>query len=98
LVGVIWIVLMMAICYVGIEVSTNGQKVPLGIELTFLILFAELLRRRRPGNPRDGRRPGAHATTTLEGGESAHRVAGGDDLRRHVSVDVGESVRALADA
>ncbi len=40
LVGILWIVLMTAICYVGIEVSANLQKVLLGIELTILILFA----------------------------------------------------------
>ena len=31
--GIIWIVLMTAICYVGIEVSANFQKVLLSIEL-----------------------------------------------------------------
>jgi amino acid transporter len=40
LVGILWIVLMTAICYVGIEVSANMQKVLLGIELTILIVFA----------------------------------------------------------
>lgn len=40
LVGIMWIVVMTAICYVGIEVSANLQKVLLGIELTILILFA----------------------------------------------------------
>ncbi len=40
LVGIMWIVLMTAICYVGIEVSANMQKVLLGIELTILLVFA----------------------------------------------------------
>jgi len=40
LVGVLWIVIMTAICYIGIEISANMQKVLLGIELTILILFS----------------------------------------------------------
>ncbi|HLN16241.1 MAG TPA: APC family permease [Acidimicrobiales bacterium] len=43
LVGVGWLVVMTAICYVGIEVSANLQKVLLGIELfalTLLSIFA----------------------------------------------------------
>ena len=40
LVGIMWIVAMSAICYVGIEISANMQKVLLGIELTILILFS----------------------------------------------------------
>jgi amino acid transporter len=36
LVGVLWIVAMTAICYVGIEVSANFQKALLGIELLML--------------------------------------------------------------
>ena len=36
LVGIMWIVAMTAICYVGIEISANFQKVLLGIELTML--------------------------------------------------------------
>src|ERR1700733_5565574 len=35
--GIVWIVLMTAICYVGIEVSANFQKVLLGIELIILV-------------------------------------------------------------
>jgi amino acid transporter len=38
--GIIWIVLMTAICYVGIEVSANFQKVLLGIELTMLVVLS----------------------------------------------------------
>ena len=40
LVGIMWIVLMTLICYIGIEISANSQKVLLGIELTILILFS----------------------------------------------------------
>src|SRR6266481_2341046 len=38
--GVIWIILMTAICYVGIEVSANFQKILLGIELTMLFVLS----------------------------------------------------------
>ncbi|HEY1917925.1 MAG TPA: APC family permease [Streptosporangiaceae bacterium] len=40
LVGVIWIIAMTAICYVGIEVSANFQKALLGIELVMLIVLS----------------------------------------------------------
>jgi len=40
LVGVMWIVVMTAICYVGIEISANFQKVLLGIELTMLAVLS----------------------------------------------------------
>ena len=40
LVGIIWIVLMTYICYVGIEVSANFQKVLLGIELIMLFVLS----------------------------------------------------------
>jgi amino acid transporter len=40
LAGIIWIVLMTAICYVGIEVSANFQKILLGIELTMLFVLS----------------------------------------------------------
>jgi len=40
LAGVIWIILMTAICYVGIEVSANFQKLLLGIELTMLLVLS----------------------------------------------------------
>src|SRR5215471_6648403 len=35
--GVIWIILMTTICYIGIEVSANFQKVLLTIELTMMV-------------------------------------------------------------
>jgi amino acid transporter len=40
LVGILWIVLMTAICYVGIEVSANSQKILLSIELIMLVVFS----------------------------------------------------------
>lgn len=40
LVGIAWIILMTAICYIGIEISANTQKVLLSIELTILVLFS----------------------------------------------------------
>ena len=38
--GVIWIILMTAICYVGIEISANFQKVLLSIELIMLVVLS----------------------------------------------------------
>jgi amino acid transporter len=40
LVGVAWIVVMTAICYVGIEISANFQKALLGIEITMLLVLS----------------------------------------------------------
>ena len=40
LVGILWIVAMTAICYVGIEISANFQKALLGIELTMLTVLS----------------------------------------------------------
>ena len=40
LAGIIWIILMTAICYVGIEVSANFQKFLLGIEVVMLGILA----------------------------------------------------------
>jgi amino acid transporter len=40
LVGIIWIVLMTAICYIGIEVSANFQKILLGIEVVMLLVLS----------------------------------------------------------
>src|SRR5579871_2223861 len=40
LAGVIWIVLMTAICYLGIEISANFQKILLGIEVVMLMVLA----------------------------------------------------------
>ena len=46
---------MTAICYVGIEISANMQKVLLGIELTILLVL--LGRRPRQGRARATHRP-----------------------------------------
>jgi amino acid transporter len=40
LVGILWIVAMTYICYLGIEISANFQKALLGIELTMLAVFS----------------------------------------------------------
>ncbi|HUC04274.1 MAG TPA: APC family permease, partial [Acidimicrobiales bacterium] len=40
LVGILWIVAMTVICYVGIEISANFQKVLLGIEVTMLLVLS----------------------------------------------------------
>jgi amino acid transporter len=40
LIGVLWIIVMTAICYVGIEISANFQKALLGIELTMLLVLS----------------------------------------------------------
>jgi len=40
LVGVLWIVAMTAICYVGIEISANFQKALLGVEVTMLVVLS----------------------------------------------------------
>src|SRR5215813_10512580 len=38
--GIIWIILMTAICYIGIEVSANFQKILLSIELVMLVVLS----------------------------------------------------------
>jgi amino acid transporter len=38
--GIIWIILMTVICYIGIEISANFQKVLLSIELTMLVVLS----------------------------------------------------------
>jgi amino acid transporter len=40
LVGVLWIVAMTTICYIGIEVSANFQKVLLSIEIVMLLILS----------------------------------------------------------
>jgi amino acid transporter len=40
LIGIVWIVAMTLICYVGIEISANFQKALLGIELTMLTVLS----------------------------------------------------------
>jgi amino acid transporter len=39
-VGIVWIIAMTAICYIGIEVSANFQKVLLGIEVVMLLVLS----------------------------------------------------------
>jgi len=40
LVGIVWIIAMTAICYIGIEVSANFQKVLLSIEVVMLLVLS----------------------------------------------------------
>ncbi len=40
LVGILWIIAMTAICYVGIEVSANFQKILLSIEVVMLLVLS----------------------------------------------------------
>jgi len=40
LAGIIWIILMTAICYVGIEVSANFQKIRLSVEVVMLLVLS----------------------------------------------------------
>jgi amino acid transporter len=61
LVGVVWIVLMTAICYVGIEISANFQKALLGIELTMLLVLS-IVALVKVGN---GTAPVGHLTPAL---------------------------------
>ncbi len=56
--GIIWIILMTAICYVGIEVSANFQKVLLSIELVMLTVLS-VTALVKVGN---GSAPAAHLT------------------------------------
>ncbi len=59
--GIIWIVLMTAICYVGIEVSANFQKVLLSIELTMLVVLS-VVALVKVGN---GSAPAGHLTPNI---------------------------------
>jgi amino acid transporter len=61
LIGILWIVLMTAICYVGIEISANFQKVLLGIELTMLLVLS-IVALVKVGN---GSAPVGHLTPSL---------------------------------
>src|SRR5579859_424833 len=61
LAGIIWIVLMTAICYVGIEVSANFQKILLGIELTMLVVLSIVALVKVGG----GTAPAGHLTPSL---------------------------------
>ena len=59
--GIIWIILMTAICYVGIEVSANFQKVLLSIELIMLVVLS-VLALVKVGN---GSAPAGHLTPSI---------------------------------
>ena len=60
LVGIIWIILMTSICYRGIEVSANFQKVLLSIEvIMLLVLSVTALVRVGTGHPPAGISPRA---------------------------------------
>jgi amino acid transporter len=61
LVGVLWIVVMTYICYRGIEVSANFQKVLLGIELVMLVVLS-VTALIKVGN---GTAPAGHLTPSL---------------------------------
>jgi len=59
--GIIWIVLMTIICYIGIEVSANFQKVLLSIELVMLFVLS-ITALVKVGN---GSAPPGHLTPSL---------------------------------
>ena len=40
MVGILWIIVMTAICYIGIELSARTQQILLALEFTTLVLFA----------------------------------------------------------
>src|SRR5262249_23740887 len=61
LIGGLWIVVMTAICYVGIEISANMQKVLLGIEVTMLMVLS-IVALVKVGN---GTAPVGHLTPSL---------------------------------
>jgi amino acid transporter len=55
-IGVIWIVVMTAICYLGIELSALLQKILLGAEFVILIVFAAVALGKVYGGEADGAR------------------------------------------
>ena len=75
LVGIAWIVAMTAICYVGIEISANFQKVLLGIELVMLMVlsvvaFYKVGAGTAPAGPPDARAGPGSTRSTVPGPES----------------------------
>src|SRR6516164_9381649 len=60
--GIIWIILMTAICYIGIEVSANFQKALLAIELTMLFVLS-IVALVKVGN---GTAPPGHLTPSID--------------------------------
>jgi amino acid transporter len=76
-VGVLWIVVMTAICYVGIEISANFQKALLGVEITMLVVLSVVALVKVGG----GSAPVGHLTPTWSwldpfGGSFPHFVDG----------------------
>jgi amino acid transporter len=59
--GIVWIILMTAICYVGIEVSATFQTFLLGIEITMLVVLS-VVALVKVGN---GSAPAGHITPSL---------------------------------
>src|SRR5689334_5790579 len=70
--GIIWIVLMTAICYVGIEVSANFQKALLTIELgmLFVLSIVALVKVWTGNHPASSITPSASWFNPLQGGFS----------------------------
>ena len=62
---------MTAICYVGIEISANMQKVLLGIELTILLLFS-IVALVKVGS---GHAPAGHLTPSAEWFNPFHHLS-----------------------
>ena len=60
--GIIWIILMTIICYIGIEVSANFQKALLAIELTMLFVLS-IVALVKVGN---GTAPAGHLTPSID--------------------------------
>src|SRR6516164_7328803 len=60
--GIIWIILMTIICYIGIEVSANFQKALLAIELTMLFVLS-IVALVKVGN---GTAPPGHLTPSID--------------------------------
>jgi amino acid transporter len=71
LVGVLWIVVMTAICYVGVEISANMQKALLGIELTVLLIFAVVAFAKIGA----GKAPAGHLTPSAEWFNPFHHLS-----------------------
>src|SRR5246500_1820775 len=60
--GIIWIILMTAICYIGIEVSANFQKALLTIELGMLVVLSIVALVKVAG----GTAPPGHLTPSIQ--------------------------------
>jgi amino acid transporter len=71
LIGILWIVVMTTICYIGIEISAFLQKIFLGIELTMLLLFA-VVALVKVGS---GNAPPGHITPSAEWFNPFHNIS-----------------------